>query len=136
MAPKTPTTSRPGRSLLVLVAIFVVLGATAVIQGASSVKLGLDLRGGTSVTLQPRIVAGQTGKVTAAAIDQAVAIIRQRVNSLGVAESEVTATGTGSNRQIVMFNWSVRLPNFDSVRFSSKAPQGLPRRQLHLHRHR
>jgi preprotein translocase subunit SecD len=99
---KTPTTSRPGRSLLVLLAIFVALGATAVIQGASSVKLGLDLRGGTSITLQPRIVAGQTGKVTSAAIDQAVAIIRQRVNSLGVAESTVTATGSGSNRQIVI----------------------------------
>ncbi|HUW78657.1 MAG TPA: protein translocase subunit SecD [Candidatus Nanopelagicaceae bacterium] len=98
----TPTSSRPGRSLLVLLAIFVILGATAVIQGASSVKLGLDLRGGTSVTLQPRIVAGQKGKVTSAAIDQAVAIIRQRVNSLGVAESEVTATGSGTNRQIVI----------------------------------
>jgi preprotein translocase subunit SecD len=99
---KTPTSSRPGRSLLVLVAIFVVLGATAVIQGASAVKLGLDLRGGTSVTLQPRIVAGQKGKVTSAAIDQAVSIIRQRVNSLGVSESTVNATGSGSNRQIVI----------------------------------
>ena len=99
---KTPTTSRPGRSLLVLLVIFVALGATAVLQGASSVRLGLDLRGGTSVTLQPRIVAGQSGKVTSAAIDQAVSIIRQRVNSLGVAESEVTATGSGTNRQIVI----------------------------------
>ena len=99
---KTPTTSRPGRSLLVLLVIFVALGATAVLQGASTVRLGLDLRGGTSVTLQPRIVAGQSGKVTSAAIDQAVSIIRQRVNSLGVAESEVTATGSGTNRQIVI----------------------------------
>ena len=99
---KTPTTSRPGRSLLALLVIFVALGATAVLQGASSVRLGLDLRGGTSVTLQPRIVAGQPGKVTSAAIDQAVSIIRQRVNSLGVAESEVTATGSGTNRQIVI----------------------------------
>jgi preprotein translocase subunit SecD len=31
-----------------------------------------------------------------------VAIIRQRVNSLGVAESEVAAQGTGANRQIVI----------------------------------
>ncbi|MEY4008858.1 MAG: preprotein translocase subunit SecD, partial [Actinomycetota bacterium] len=45
---------------------------------------------------------GQTGKVTAEAIDQAVEIIRQRVNSLGVAESEVSAQGTGINRQIVI----------------------------------
>jgi len=42
------------------------------------------------------------GKVTSAAIDQAVSIIRQRVNSLGVAESEVSAQGSGTNRQIVI----------------------------------
>jgi preprotein translocase subunit SecD len=65
------------------------------------VKLGLDLRGGTSVTLQPRAsTAGN--EVTPEAIDQAVEIIRQRVNSLGVAESEVTAQGSGNNRQIVI----------------------------------
>jgi preprotein translocase subunit SecD len=63
--------------------------------------LGLDLRGGTSVTLQPRAsTAGN--EVTAEAIEQAVEIIRQRVNSLGVAESEVSAQGTGTNRQIVI----------------------------------
>ena len=70
--------------------------------GATSFKLGLDLQGGTSVTLQPRIEDGQNGKVTGEAIDQAVEIIRQRVNSLGVAESEVSAQGTGVNRQIVI----------------------------------
>jgi preprotein translocase subunit SecD len=52
--------------------------------------------------LQPRIEQGQVGKVTTEAIDQAVAIIRQRVNSLGVAESEVSAQGSGVNRQIVI----------------------------------
>ena len=65
-------------------------------------RLGLDLRGGTSVVLQPRITVGQEGKVTNEAIDQAVSIIRQRVNSLGVAESEVVAQGSGTNRQILI----------------------------------
>jgi preprotein translocase subunit SecD len=74
----------------------------AVVQGATSFKLGLDLQGGTSVTLQPRIGVGETGKVTSESIDQAVEIIRQRVNSLGVAESEVSAQGSGVNRQIVI----------------------------------
>jgi preprotein translocase subunit SecD len=72
------------------------------IQGATSIRLGLDLRGGTSVTLQPRIAPGDEGKITSDAIDQAVSIIRQRVNSLGVAESEVSAQGSGTNRQIVI----------------------------------
>ena len=103
----TPTkpiksTSRPGRRLAILAGAFVLLIATVFIQGATSVRLGLDLRGGTSVTLQPRVGTGETGKVTSEAIDQAVSIIRQRVNSLGVAESEVASQGTGANRQIVI----------------------------------
>jgi preprotein translocase subunit SecD len=85
-----------------LAGAFVLLIATVFIQGATSVRLGLDLRGGTSVTLQPRVGSGETGKVTSEAIDQAVTIIRQRVNSLGVAESEVASQGTGANRQIVI----------------------------------
>jgi preprotein translocase subunit SecD len=72
------------------------------LQDSKSLQLGLDLRGGTSVTLQPRIAPGQEGSVTSEAIDQAVSIIRQRVDSLGVVESEVTAQGSGTNRQIVI----------------------------------
>jgi preprotein translocase subunit SecD len=75
--------------------------ATAFVQGASSVRLGLDLRGGTSVTLLPR-ASNDADKITPQAIDEAVSIIRQRVDSLGVAESEVTAQGSGTNRQIVI----------------------------------
>ena len=91
---------RPARTLAILLISIVAFGALALVQGATSFKLGLDLRGGTSVTLQPRVSDG--GKVTSAAIDQAVGIIRQRVNSLGVAESEVSAQGTGANRQIII----------------------------------
>ena len=103
----TPTkpvksTGRPGRTLAILTGAFVLLIAAVFIQGATAVRLGLDLRGGTSVTLQPRLSAGETGKVTSEAIDQAVSIIRQRVNSLGVAESEVASQGSGTNRQIVI----------------------------------
>ena len=94
-------TTRPGRALLILALIFISLGGTVAITGATDVKLGLDLRGGTSVTLQPRAsTAGN--EVTPEAIDKAVEIIRQRVNSLGVAESEVTSQGNGTNRQIVI----------------------------------
>ena len=95
------TTGRPVRALAILAALIVALLATALIQGASSIRLGLDLRGGTSVTLQPR-ASNDSNKITSEAIDQAVSIIRQRVNSLGVAESEVTAQGSGTNRQIVI----------------------------------
>lgn len=95
------TTGRPVRALAILAVLVIGLLATALIQGATSVRLGLDLRGGTSVTLQPR-ASNDSNKITSEAIDQAVSIIRQRVNSLGVAESEVTAQGSGTNRQIVI----------------------------------
>ena len=93
--------ARSGRPLVILTVILLGLIVTTFIQGASAVRLGLDLRGGTSVTLQPR-ASNDSNKITSEAIDQAVNIIRQRVNSLGVAESEVTAQGSGTNRQIVI----------------------------------
>ena len=93
---------RPGRTLGITIVLTVLLYILAFAIGATSLNLGLDLRGGTSVTLQPRLQTGQSGEVTPEAINQAIAIIRQRVDSLGVAESEVTAQGTGTNRQIVI----------------------------------
>ena len=96
------TTARPARSLAILALVLIALTGLAFVQSATAVRLGLDLRGGTSVTLQPRIAPGENGKVTNEAIDQAVSIIRQRVNSLGVAESEVAAQGSGTARQIVI----------------------------------
>ena len=96
------TAARPARSLAILALVLIALTGLVFVQNATAVRLGLDLRGGTSVTLQPRIAPGESGKVTNEAIDQAVSIIRQRVNSLGVAESEVTAQGSGTNRQIVI----------------------------------
>jgi preprotein translocase subunit SecD len=96
------TTSRPGRTLAILGLILVSMVSLVFLQDSKSLQLGLDLRGGTSVTLQPRIAPGEEGSVTSEAIDQAVSIIRQRVDSLGVVESEVTAQGSGTNRQIVI----------------------------------
>ena len=96
------TTSRPVRTLAILGLILVSMVSLVFLQDSKSLQLGLDLRGGTSVTLQPRIAPGEEGSVTSEAIDQAVSIIRQRVDSLGVVESEVTAQGSGTNRQIVI----------------------------------
>jgi preprotein translocase subunit SecD len=96
------TSSRPGRTLAILGLILVSMVSLVFLQDSKSLQLGLDLRGGTSVTLQPRIAPGEEGSVTSEAIDQAVSIIRQRVDSLGVVESEVTAQGSGTNRQIVI----------------------------------
>ena len=92
--------SKSAKSIAILGIALIAFSAVAMVQGATKVKLGLDLRGGTSVTLTPRATEGS--KITPEAISQAVEIIRQRVNSLGVAESEVAAQGSGTNRQIVI----------------------------------
>jgi preprotein translocase subunit SecD len=55
-------------------------------------RLGLDLEGGTSVILTPRRAQG-AGPVPKDSLNQAVSIIRNRVDSFGVAESEVTTAG-------------------------------------------
>lgn len=94
------SSSKSAKSIAILAVALIAFSGVAVLQGATKIKLGLDLRGGTSVTLTPR--ASEGTKVTTEAIDQAVEIIRQRVNSLGVAESEVAGQGSGTNRQIVI----------------------------------
>ena len=89
----TKKPAKSGRTLALLAVVIIAFGAVAIFQGDTKLKLGLDLRGGTSVTLAPKVPAG--GKLDKAAVDQAVAIIRQRVNSLGVAESEVSSQSNG-----------------------------------------
>jgi preprotein translocase subunit SecD len=99
--------SRPGRALVVLLLLVVALVAAVAgtvrwgePQGSWTPKLGLDLEGGTSITLLPR--AADQGRVTDENIARAVEIIRQRVDSFGVAESEVAAQGTGASQSIVI----------------------------------
>lgn len=82
--------------------IFVILAAALAVwtwlPADHSPHLGLDLRGGTQVTLTPQ----GTSAITDSQLNQAVDIIRQRVNGLGVAEADVTTQGSGSNAAIVV----------------------------------
>ncbi len=107
MAPpgKTP---RPSRPLWLVVIILAALFGGMFLSSQQTPKLGLDLRGGTSVTLTP-VVAEGTGSVPKSSLNKSVDIIRQRVNGLGVAESEVITEGNnivvsvpGSHRDQVL----------------------------------
>ncbi|MGP4029016.1 protein translocase subunit SecD [Actinomadura sp. 3N407] len=72
----------------------VVLAGVAVWQGQTTPKLGLDLAGGTTVTLTAETADG--GDPPAEQMDQAVKIMTQRVNGLGVSDAEVTEQGSGN----------------------------------------
>ncbi len=82
-----------GRYLGSLVGIFVVLYALVFFTGDSATpKLGLDLQGGTTVTLQARTTDGNPP--SREALDQARQIIQRRVDGVGVAEAEVVTQGS------------------------------------------
>ena len=100
MAP--PVTSRPARGLIALFIVLAGLLAWAFWPGtANTVRLGLDLQGGTQVILVPKpVTAGAT--ITDEQLAQTVAIIRQRVDGLGVAEAEVTTQGSGNGAAIIV----------------------------------
>ncbi|MEJ6493617.1 MAG: protein translocase subunit SecD [Actinomycetes bacterium] len=92
---------RPGRSLLLFTLGLVGLLVWAFLPGENhSPKLGLDLRGGTQVILSPKVAAGQS--LSQEQLNQTVAIIRQRVDGFGVAESEVTIQGSGDSAKIIV----------------------------------
>ncbi len=90
------------RSLLFLVAIVVVLvgllaGAVVLSDAQTHPKLGLDLKGGTQIILEPKTEAGQS--VSTEQLNQARDIIVQRVDAGGVSGAEVTTQG---DRNIVV----------------------------------
>ncbi len=78
------------RNFWYLIATVVLIVGTflATVIGGNTPVLGLDLQGGIEVRLQPVGKARPT-----AVIDKAVDIIRNRVNGLGVAETEVKRDG-------------------------------------------
>jgi len=88
----TTTTSRPGRLLIVLGVIVVLLFGIMGLTKTWKPKLGLDLRGGTTITLTAKSLAGG-GSVTADQLNEAKNIISQRVNGAGVAEADITTSG-------------------------------------------
>jgi protein-export membrane protein SecD/preprotein translocase SecF subunit len=87
-----PTTvARPGRPLLFLLVVVAAVFGVLATMGVWLPRLGLDLQGGTSITLSARTLDG--AEPSEDALDEAVAIIRQRVDGSGVAEAEVTTQG-------------------------------------------
>jgi preprotein translocase subunit SecD len=96
------TTSRkhahPLRTLVILALVIVGLFTIMAVNRVWTPKLGLDLRGGSTITLTAANVTGE-GTVDPASLELARTIIQQRIDGYGVGESEVTTSG---DRQIVV----------------------------------
>ena len=100
--PRTGPGSAAKKTLLWLGVIFaalaLLLGGGSMWSNASwTPKLALDLEGGTEMILAPQVQGG--AEITQEQLNQAVEIIRQRVDGSGVSEAEIT---TQSGRNVVV----------------------------------
>jgi preprotein translocase subunit SecD len=102
MAAASTQRSHATRSLVALAVIFLALagllvGANIWSDGGPGPKLGLDLKGGTQMVLEPKVTGDQS--VSPEQLSQARDIIVQRVDAGGISGAEVTTQG---DRNIVV----------------------------------
>ncbi|MFC8131720.1 protein translocase subunit SecD [Streptomyces sp. NPDC057302] len=84
---------KPGRSLVFILIALVALTGGMFLSGNTTPRLGIDLAGGTSITLQAKNEPGQKNAINPTNMNTAVSIINNRVNGLGVSEAEVQTQG-------------------------------------------
>jgi preprotein translocase subunit SecD len=121
VARSTPV-KKAWRSLIWLLVIVAGLGAInwgAVIwsDGSWTPKLALDLEGGTQIILTPQVADGSAGP-TSEQLDQAVSIIRQRIDAGGVSEAEITTQG--GNKVVVSLPGTPSQDTINRVQSSAK----------------
>ncbi|MGW3291239.1 protein translocase subunit SecD [Streptomyces sp. NPDC001002] len=85
--------SKPGRSLALILIAIVALTGGMFASGHTTPRLGIDLAGGTSITLRAVPEKGQESAINKTNMDTAVDIMNRRVNGLGVSEAEVQTQG-------------------------------------------
>ena len=128
--------------MLAIVGVILVALYLGLFLGPSATpKLGLDLRGGTQITLKATPIHGS--KITSGALGQAVDIIRQRVDAAGVGGAEintqggtnivVSAPGVGRDRlkaldqtALLNFRQVLGVANGSAPQVSTSSPQPLP----------
>ena len=80
------------RSLLILLLVFGLIAASAVVVATKETKLGLDLQGGVQLVYEGQPTPQQP-TVDQQALDRALQIMRERVDAFGVAEPELQLIG-------------------------------------------
>ncbi|MFI6155405.1 protein translocase subunit SecD [Kitasatospora sp. NPDC051170] len=87
-----PRDGYPGRALALILVVTVGLVALMFGTGNTKPRLGIDLAGGTSITLTAKSTDPKA--LTKSNMDIAVGIIERRVNGMGVSEAEVQTQGS------------------------------------------
>lgn len=78
-------------SIIAALLLGIIAGGVVWSDATTTPKLALDLEGGTSIILEPQV--SKDTDISKEQLDQAVSIIRQRVDSTGVSEAEITTQG-------------------------------------------
>jgi preprotein translocase subunit SecD len=104
--------------LAVIIALLVGVNGAGVawLNWSWTPKLALDLEGGTQIILEAQVEGGQT--VTGEQLDQAVSIIRQRIDASGVSEAEITTQG--SSNVVVAIPGTPDQATLDRIQSSAK----------------
>ncbi|MER6445157.1 protein translocase subunit SecD [Streptomyces venezuelae] len=89
----TGAQGRPGRALAIILIAMVALTAGMFLSKQTTPRLGIDLAGGTSITLKAKSEPGKESAINETNMNTAVGIIDRRVNGLGVSEAEVQTQG-------------------------------------------
>jgi len=99
------------RNLFILLVVVGLLAGSLAVIATKKTRLGLDLKGGVELVYEGRPTPQQP-KVTTEALARTVDLVRERVNALGVSESEVQQA---ASNQIV-----VSLPDFKDTKRAQK----------------
>ena len=120
------------RSLFILLLVFGLIAASAVVVATKETKLGLDLQGGVQLVYEGKPTPQQP-TVDQQALDRALQIMRERVDAFGVAEPELALIGgsqvevnlpgvedadraadqVGSTAQLYFYDWEANVLDED-----------------------
>src|SRR5918998_5378494 len=120
------------RSLFILLLVFGLIAASAVVVATKETKLGLDLQGGVQLVYEGQPTPQQP-TVDQQALDRALQIMRERVDAFGVAEPELALIGgnqvevnlpgvedadraaeqVGSTAQLFFYDWEANILDED-----------------------
>ncbi|MFY1676092.1 MULTISPECIES: protein translocase subunit SecD [unclassified Streptomyces] len=90
---KPSAQSKPWRALVLILIALVALTGGMFASGQTTPRLGIDLAGGTSITLRAVSDPGEESAINPTNMATAVQIMERRVNGLGVQEAEVQSQG-------------------------------------------